>query len=115
MEPGGEAMRIVATAGLVAILISSVALAQSSPPAPSAPSAPEAVPSISNNTGAPQPVPTGKWLTCRTSAQALQGQDRKDQMQLCLAQARLDCLKQAIAQKVVGPQRRGFIKTCMTE
>jgi hypothetical protein len=105
-------MRIVAVAGLVAILISAVALAQSDPPAPSSP---EDVPKISNVTGAPQPVPAGKWLTCHTSAQALQGQDRKDQMQLCVAEAHLDCLKQAIAQKVVGPQRRDFIKTCMTE
>lgn len=108
-------MRIVATAALVAVLISSTVLAQSSPPASSTPVTPEATPTISTNTGPPQPVPTGKWLTCRKSAQALQGQDRKDQMQLCLAEARLDCLKQAIAQKVVGPQRRDFIRTCMTE
>jgi hypothetical protein len=105
-------MRIVAVAGLVAILVSAVALAQSGPPAPGSP---EDAPKISNITGTPQPVPAGKWMTCHTSAQALQGQDRKDQTELCLAQARLDCLKQAIAQKVVGPQRRDYIKTCMTE
>jgi hypothetical protein len=33
-------------------------------------------------------------------------------MQLCMAQARLDCLKQAIDQKIVGPQRRDFVKSC---
>jgi hypothetical protein len=108
-------MKIGATAGLVTILISSAALAQSGSPSSNNPINPEPDPKISNMTGAPQPVPTGKWLTCRTSAQALQGQDRSDQMQLCLEEARLDCLKQAIAQKVVGPQRRDFIKTCMTE
>lgn len=27
----------------------------------------------------------------------------------------LDCLKQAIDQKVVGPQRKDFIKNCMRE
>jgi hypothetical protein len=106
-------MKIVAMAGLVVILISSAVLAQSNTPAP--PSAPEATPTISNNTGAPEPVPTGKRMTCRNSAQALQGQDKRDQMQLCMEQARLDCLKQAIAKKVIGPQRRDFIKTCMTE
>jgi hypothetical protein len=108
-------MRIVATAGLVVVLISSAVLAQSSTSAPSAPGTPGATPTISNNTGAPEPVPTGKRMTCRNSAQALQGQDKRDQMQLCMEQARLDCLKEAITQKVVGPQRRDFMKTCMTE
>lgn len=106
-------MRIVAVAGLVAILISAAALAQSSPPASD--TDPGATPKIANMTGAPQPVPAGKWMICHTSAQASQGQDRKDQMELCVAEARLDCLKQAIAKKVVGPQRRDFIKACMTE
>jgi hypothetical protein len=108
-------MKTGLTAGLAAILISSAALAQSTPPPPNAPSTPEAIPKISNMTGAPQPVPTGKWLTCRSSAQALQGQDKKDQIELCVAEARLDCLKQAIAKKVIGPERRDFIKTCVTE
>jgi hypothetical protein len=34
-------------------------------------------------------------------------------MQLCMAQARLDCLKQAIDQKVVGEARKSAIKTCV--
>jgi hypothetical protein len=34
-------------------------------------------------------------------------------MQLCMAQARVDCLKQAIDQKVVGETRKTFIKTCV--
>jgi hypothetical protein len=32
----------------------------------------------------------------------LKGQERRDQIQLCVAQARIDCLKQAIDQKIVG-------------
>jgi hypothetical protein len=36
-------------------------------------------------------------------------------MQLCLAQARLDCLKQAIDRKVIGPQRRDFIRSCVQQ
>src|SRR5713101_5738127 len=38
--------------------------------------------------------------------------EQKDQMQLCMAQAHLDCLKQAIDQKIVGPQRKEFVKSC---
>jgi hypothetical protein len=36
-------------------------------------------------------------------------------MQLCLAQARVDCLKQAIDQKIANDKRRDFIKSCMRE
>jgi hypothetical protein len=46
---------------------------------------------------------------CRTASQTMRGQEEKDQMQLCMAQARLDCLKQAIDQRIVGPQRKEFI------
>jgi hypothetical protein len=34
-------------------------------------------------------------------------------MQLCLSQARQSCLQEAIANKVTGPARQAFIKTCM--
>jgi hypothetical protein len=43
----------------------------------------------------------------------MRGQEGKDQMQLCMAQARLDCLKQAIDQRIVGAQRLEFIKSCV--
>ena len=36
-------------------------------------------------------------------------------MQLCLAEARVDCLKQAIDQKVANAQRRDFVRNCMKE
>ena len=61
------------------------------------------------------PVTPSKRYACRATAQKVQVQDRADQMQLCLAQARLDCLKQAIDQKVVGSQRREFVRTCVNE
>jgi hypothetical protein len=57
-------------------------------------------------------VPGTKRFACSSAASALKGQERRDQMQLCLLQARLDCLKQAIAQKIVGPQRTEFMSTC---
>jgi hypothetical protein len=59
------------------------------------------------------PVPATKRVTCLATTASLKGQYKRDQLQLCLAQARLDCLKQAIDQKIVGESRKGFIKTCM--
>jgi hypothetical protein len=53
-----------------------------------------------------------KRFACQTASQGQKGQDQRDQMQLCMAQARMDCLKQAIDQKIVGPKRRDFIKAC---
>lgn len=83
------------------------ALAQTAPPAaPAAPVAGNAAPAAASAGG-------GKRAACQTAAQGVQGQDRRDQMQLCLAQARVDCLKQAIEQKVIGPQRRDFVKSCV--
>lgn len=70
---------------------------------------------ISTNSAAPVPVATSKRMACSGASQSLTGQDRNDQMQLCMAQARLDCLKQAIDQKVVGPERRDFVKSCVGE
>jgi hypothetical protein len=59
------------------------------------------------------PVPATKRVGCLATTQALKGQDKRDQMQLCMAQARLDCLKQAIDQKVVGDARKSAIKICV--
>ncbi|SEN55821.1 hypothetical protein [Bradyrhizobium sp. OK095] len=59
------------------------------------------------------PVPATKRVTCLATTASLKGQDRRDQMQLCLAQARVDCLKQAIDQKIAGEPRKSFIKTCV--
>ncbi|MBR0790284.1 hypothetical protein JQ631_14495 [Bradyrhizobium manausense] len=63
--------------------------------------------------GAAEPVPATKRVACLASTQSLKGQDKRDQLQLCLAQARVDCLKQAIDQKMVGEARRSAIKTCV--
>jgi len=87
-------------ASLVCLIIASV-FAQTAPT--TAPAAP---------TGT-VPVPATKRVTCLATTQSLKGQDKRDQMQLCMAQARVDCLKQAIDQKVVGETRKTFIKTCV--
>jgi Spy/CpxP family protein refolding chaperone len=90
----------IVTAGTLFLAIT--AFAQSSAPTADVPS----------NNAAAAPVPSGKRLACMTASQGVKGQEQRDQMQLCMAQARLDCLKQAIDQKIVGPQRKDFVKTC---
>src|SRR5215471_2339915 len=70
---------------------------------------------VQTNSAPAAPVTPSKRYACRAAAQKFQGQDRADQMQLCIVQAHLDCLKQAIDQKVVGSQRREFVRTCINE
>ena len=84
------------------------AFAQSTAPQATPNPAPAAAATSSSATG-------GKRAGCLTEVQGKQGQDRQDQMQLCMAQARVDCLKQAIDQKLVGQPRKDFIKSCMRE
>jgi len=101
-------LSVIAIVSISSIVFSMAALAQSAPtPAPT-PAAP-----AQSSSAAAVPVPGGKRMACRTASQALKGQDRQDQMQLCMAQAHLDCLKQAVDQKIVGPQRKDFVKTCV--
>ena len=90
-----------------ALIFAIAALAQS----PAEP----ATPVVQANTAPAAPVSQSKRFACRAAAQAFKGQDRVDHMQLCMAQARLDCLKKAIDQKVVGPQRKEFIKSCVQQ
>jgi hypothetical protein len=97
---------VIAIAAAGAIAFSIAAFAQSAPaPTPAAPA--------QSSSAAAVPVPGGKRMACQTASQALKGQDQRDQMQLCMAQAHLDCLKQAIDQKIVGPLRQDFVKTCV--
>jgi hypothetical protein len=91
------------------IVTASLALA----PAAFSQSAPApAGPAVTANPAAAVPVKLGKRMACRSASQAMQGQDKRDQIQLCMAQVHLDCLKQAIEQKIVGPQRLDFMKSC---
>ena len=100
---------IVALVSAGSLLVSVAAFAQST--AAPAPAAPAAAPAQAS-TSAAVPVPGAKRAACQSAAKALKGQERHDQMQLCMAQAHLDCLKQAIDQKIVGPQRKDFVKSC---
>ena len=78
-------------------------------------SAPPSPPAAATTSQTVPVMPDGKRAACRqeTDAKALRGQERRDQMQLCVAQGQIDCLKQAIDQKIVGPARKDFLKSCM--
>jgi hypothetical protein len=105
-------MRISVAAIVVSLAVAATAYAQSpSAPVATDPATPAAAP-VTAATAAAVPVPSGKRFACHTASQGLKGQDQRDQMQLCMAQARIDCLKQAIDQKIVGPPRKDFVKTC---
>jgi hypothetical protein len=69
-------------------------------------------PAVPVNPAAAEPVASGKRFACQTASQGMKGQEQRDQMQLCMAQAHLDCLKQAIDQKIVGRQRKDFVQSC---
>jgi hypothetical protein len=66
---------------------------------------------------APEATRSVKAMACRKQqqAQGVRGQDLQDAVQICVAEARLDCLKQAIAAKARGQQRHSFIETCMNQ
>jgi hypothetical protein len=100
-------MKTVLSSTIVMVCLVTGAWAQTAPP-PSAPAQGDA-----QGNAAPEAAGGGKRVACQAAAQAVKGQERRDQMQLCMAQAHLDCLKQAIDQKVVGAQRRDFVRNCV--
>jgi hypothetical protein len=99
-----SAITVSATLGLAL-----AALAQSSLPGPTPP------PPVQTNNAPATPVAASKLFACQSAVRGSQGQERQDQMQLCRAQAHLDCLKEAIDQKIVGPQRRDFMRGCLQQ
>jgi hypothetical protein len=101
----------------IAAFAQSSSTAPSPSPSPSSSSSPSPSPPavVQTNTAPAAPVAPSKRFACQAAAQGLKGQERQDQMQLCIAQARLDCLKQAIDQKIVGPQRRDFVQNCVVQ
>jgi hypothetical protein len=54
-------------------------------------------PAVPVNPAAAVPLASGKRFACQTASRGMKGQEQRDQMQLCMAQARLDCIKQGIA------------------
>jgi hypothetical protein len=99
-------MKTIFVSAIVVASMTAGALAQSAPPS--------VAPAAKDNAAAGKASSGGgKRAACRAAAEGAKGQERRDQIQLCLAQARLDCTRQAIDQKVVGPQRRDFVKSCV--
>lgn len=109
-------MKYLSHAAIVAasLTLAPAAFAQSVPEQSASPPASAPVPAASAvaSPGAAAPVAFGKRMTCQIASRAVTGQEKIDRIQLCMAQAHLDCLKQAIDQKIVGPQRRDFVKSC---
>jgi hypothetical protein len=109
----------IVAVGSLALAIAAFAQSSSTAPSPSPSSSSSPSPSppavVQTNTAPAAPVAPSKRFACQAAAQGLKGQERQDQMQLCIAQARLDCLKQAIDQKIVGPQRRDFVQNCVVQ
>ena len=92
----------IVTAGSLILAIAAIAQPVTTTPAATVPV----------NPASAAPVVSGKRFACQAASQGTRGQAQRDQMQLCMAQAHLDCLKQAIDQKIVGPQRKDFVKSC---
>ena len=57
----------------------------------------------------------GKRETCRQTiaAKGLRRHEARDQLQLCVAKARVDCLQLAIDQKLRSTARRVYVKSCI--
>jgi len=86
---------------------------QSAPPSASQP--PAAQPDMPNNGGGGTASAPRKRVACRQQGQAkgLRGEALRNDMKVCLLQARLDCLKEAIAKNTPESQQRDYIKSCM--
>lgn len=89
-------------------------------PAPDAtPPAPDATPPASNaaRRAARRGRASGKRGECRQEArrQGLRGRKAADHAVICLQEARLECLKKAVADGIAGRGRRDYIRNCMGE
>ncbi len=112
--------RLVIAAALIGF--TAAASAQTTPPPAAAPSdAPPAAggaPSPSTpSPSAPSPsTPSASTppVDCRAQAQSkgLGGQAARDAMDICMAEQRLACTKEAVEKKVIGAARRDFLRSC---
>jgi hypothetical protein len=104
------------TASMLAV--SGASLAQAPAPAQPAPDAgapaPDgAAPAKAPARAKPNPGEVLRRSTCRQKVdQTLKGADLVDALQICVAEARLNCLKQAVGDKVRGKKREAFMSTC---
>lgn len=113
-------MRIVTPAIYAALLGTAIYVAIAQNPMPNAiasapPEGAKIAYAVPTDSKSPPVIRAGRREVCRQSVTAkhLGRHQARDQMQLCVAQARVECLKQAIDQKVRGPARRVFVKSCV--
>lgn len=112
-------MRIVTPAIYAALLGGAIYIAIAQNPLPnaiaSAPPEGAKLASVDPSGGKSAVARVGRRETCRQSVatKSLARHQARDQMQLCVAQARVECLKQAIDQKLRGAARRVYVKSCV--
>jgi hypothetical protein len=94
----------IALAGFIA-----TAAAQTQPAPQAPPSAPPPA------AAAPMKADTPS-VDCRAQArsQGLRGQPARDAIALCVEELRTACLKETIAKKIVGKDRKDFIHNCVS-
>jgi hypothetical protein len=107
-------MLFALTASMLAVSGASPAQVQPAPDASApAPDAASPAKAPARAKAAPNSGEALRRSTCRQKAdQSLKGQDLIDEMQICMAEARLSCLKQAVGDKVRGKQREAFMSKC---
>src|SRR5262245_13587805 len=98
-------MRVVAMAGLAAIFTLGPNMTLSQPAAETDKAGEEALSSAVQK----------KRAECRQAGTGLglRGPELADHVLVCVQEARLGCLKQAVQQKLRGPERIAFIDKCL--
>jgi hypothetical protein len=119
-------MRLLVIAAVLAGFATAAA-AQTTPapaPAPAAPAPsatppaaapPAATPPAATSPAASNvPTPSTPPADCRGKAQSqrLRGQAARDAIQVCVEEQRLACVKEAVEKKIIGAQRREFVRAC---
>ena len=118
MDKKDRAMRVMTPVLYAAIFGAAIYLAVSQSPLPeAAASAPSdnATTPLATATTPGRPVRVGKRETCKqaVTSKKLRRGEARDQMQICIAQARVECLQQAVDQKLRGAARRVYVKSCV--
>jgi hypothetical protein len=110
-------MRLVTPAIYAALLGTAIYVAIAQTPLPNAVASapPEGVPTKHTYAVPEGKAKVGKRETCRqmVTSRHLGKHQARDQMQLCVARARVECLQQAIDQKLRGAARRVYVKSCV--
>jgi len=110
-------MRSLAAGAVALAVLLSIQFSHAQP-APAPAQGPAPAPGVSARTEAAaenRAAARKKRDACRQAGtgQGLSGPDLRDHVAVCVLEARLGCLKQAIGQKLRGPQRGAFMRSCL--